>query len=206
MAQAPARKPRAADPIDGRTARAERTNEAVVEALLELIEDGDLQPSATRIAERAGVSLRTVFHHFEDMDSLFATAADRQIQRYATSARPVSADGPIAGRIDAFVAERGRMLESLTPVRRAATLSEPFSPPLASRLRWARERARKEVAIVFAPELAVRSAADRRELLAALAAVTDWSLWEALRAHQALSPAQARRTLGRIVSALLKEG
>ena len=97
------------------------------------------------------------------------------------------------------------MLESLTPVRRAATLSEPFSKPLASRMRWARERARKEVAILFAPELSLRSAADRRELLAALAAVTDWSLWEALRVHQGLSPAQARRALSRIVSALLRE-
>ena len=53
--------------IDGRLARSARTRHAVVDALLDLLGEGDLRPTAARIAERAGVSLRIVFHHFEDL-------------------------------------------------------------------------------------------------------------------------------------------
>jgi TetR/AcrR family transcriptional regulator of autoinduction and epiphytic fitness len=55
---------------DGRVLRGERNREAIVEALLELYQEGDPQPPARAIAERAGVSLRTVFQHFNDMDTL----------------------------------------------------------------------------------------------------------------------------------------
>src|SRR5690242_3251648 len=95
---------RASERPDGRTARTERTNGAVVEAYLSLIEEGDLRPSANRIADRAGVSLRTVFHHFEDMEKLFATLAERQLQRHAHDRLPDT--GPLADRIEAFVAAR----------------------------------------------------------------------------------------------------
>ncbi|MEK7692733.1 MAG: TetR family transcriptional regulator [Chloroflexota bacterium] len=185
-------------------ARAARTNDAVVEAFLSLIEEGDLRPGAQRIAERAGVSLRSVFHHFQDLETLFAAAAERQMRRVAAPA-PLPAGGPLADRIAAFVAARSRMLEAITPVRRAAVLNEPFSPTLAARLRWARDLAREEAARVFHVELRARKPSDRRDLLAALAVAAEWSTWEALRAHQGLTVAQARRVMARAIRALLKE-
>ena len=39
---------------------------------MELIVEGDLSPSAARVAEEAGIGLRTVFRHFDDMDALYA--------------------------------------------------------------------------------------------------------------------------------------
>ena len=196
---------RSTPPIDGRSARAERTMDAVVVAFLELVEEGDLRPSAQRVAERAGVSLRSVFHHFADMEALFATAADRQLRRIATLSTRVSAALPLPERIDSFVAARACVLEAVSPVRRASVLTEPFSHEVASRLRGARETMRDEVAHVFAPELSLRAVADRRELLAALTAVTEWPAWESLRTHQALSLVQARRVVTRTIIALLKE-
>ncbi len=138
--------------VDGRTARAARTNDAVVEAYLSLIDEGDLRPGAQRIAERAGVSLRSVFHHFQDLETLLGAAADRQTRRVGMPPR-LPADGPLAERIEAFVAARSRMLEAITPVRRAAVLNEPFSPTLAARLKWARDLARDDVARMFHAEL-----------------------------------------------------
>ena len=46
--------------VDGRHLRRERNREAVVEALLEFYREGNLQPSATEVAERAGSSARSV--------------------------------------------------------------------------------------------------------------------------------------------------
>src|SRR5262244_3920643 len=92
--------------MDGRIARGARARAAIVDALLELIEAGELRPSAARVAERAGVSLRSVFQHFKDVESLFAALADRQIERLAPLAGRVAAAGPLSKRLDAFVATR----------------------------------------------------------------------------------------------------
>ena len=110
----------APDETDGRIARGARARTAIVDALLALIEAGELRPSAARIAERAGVSLRSVFQHFKDVESLFAAMADRQRERLAPFLDSVPDEGPLEGRLDAFVAARTRLLESIAPVRRAA--------------------------------------------------------------------------------------
>src|ERR1044072_5768679 len=62
---------------DGRSARAARTRDAVVEALLSLLDEGNLRPTARQVAERAGVSLRSVYVHFDDLEDLFTAAAHR---------------------------------------------------------------------------------------------------------------------------------
>ena len=192
--------------VDGRLERGERARHAVVDALLGLIEEGDLRPTAPRIAERAGLSLRSVFHHFADLEALFAAAADRQLARVRGLARPLARRGPLRARLGAFVRQRARLLEAITPVRRAALLMEPFSDELAARLRRVRALGREEVARLFAPELAERRPGDRRELLAALTVVSGWHTWEALRAHERLSRPRAARALARMLAALLEGG
>ena len=62
---------------------AERTREAVVEALLSLLDEGELSPTAERVAERAAVSERSVFQHFSDREALFGAAATGQFERVA---------------------------------------------------------------------------------------------------------------------------
>ena len=189
--------------IDGRKARSTATRQTVVDALLALLTDGELQPTAPRIAARAGVSLRSVFQHFPDLETLFAAAADRQTARLRAMAHPLPTDGPLHARLSAFVAQRAGLLEALTPVRRAAVLMEPFSAEIARRLSGARAAGRSEVARVFAPELAACTPAERREVVAALAVASSWSTWEPLRAHHGLSVEQARKVMTRLVAALL---
>ncbi|MFN7179806.1 TetR/AcrR family transcriptional regulator [Hyphomonas sp.] len=62
---------------DGRRQRSERSRAQIIDALFALIREGDVSPSAAKVAERAGVGLRTVFRHFEDMDSLYVEMAER---------------------------------------------------------------------------------------------------------------------------------
>lgn len=167
--------------VDGRAARATRTRAAIVDALLALLEEGDLQPPATRIAERAGISLRLIYHHFGDLESLFRDAASRQAERLAAVAQPVDPDLPLEERIEQFCARRGRILEWMTPVRRASLLQEPFSEEL-SRAKVAFLRAgERAVRDLFHPELAELADPDRAEVEAALSAVAGWSTWDALR-------------------------
>jgi AcrR family transcriptional regulator len=174
----------------------------VADALLGLINEGELRPSAAAIAERAGVGMRTVFHHYQDLEALFRTVADAQLERMAQAARVIP-PGPLSGRIDAFVDERARLHEMITPVRRAALLAEPFSSEIAGRLAWVRERAHREVARVFAPELQLLPAARRRDVTEAITVAASWAAWEALRAHQELSVAQAKRVVRRMITSLI---
>ena len=68
-------KPRRAD--DGRLRRSERSRELIADALYELLAEGDIEPSAQKVADRAGVGIRTVFRLFSDMDALYATVNAR---------------------------------------------------------------------------------------------------------------------------------
>ena len=189
---------------DGRAERAERTREAVAEAMLGLIAGGDLKPTAEAIAESAGVSLRTVFHHYENLESLLATVADLQMARLDRLSQPVDAKGSLEDRIERFTAERAKLLEAITPVRRAALLTEPFSHEIGSRLAATRQRGQREVEVLFAPELGRLPAADRREVLAAITTIASWSAWEAMRSHQGLSAAQSRRVMARTITGMLE--
>lgn len=196
---------RTATEIDGRTARSARTRDAVADAFLDLLHAGNLRPTAKQVADAAGVSLRSVFQHFDDLDTLFAEVADRQIQRLQTLMPTPPPSAPFRERLEKFVAGRSRLLEAISPVRRAAVLQEPFSEVVGKRLRWVRVAAQAEIAAAFAPELKAGSPSDRAELLAALDIAANWGTWEALRTQHGMPPEAASRTMTRMIEALLKE-
>jgi TetR/AcrR family transcriptional regulator of autoinduction and epiphytic fitness len=189
--------------IDGRLARSARTRHAVVDALLDLLGEGDLRPTAARIAERAGVSLRLVFHHFDDLEAIYSELADRQTERVKPLTIPISPATPFARRVEVFSAQRGRLLETLSPVRRAAVLMEPFRPALAKRLKQARDLMRAAAIAAFAPELSKLAADEKRATTAALDVVTSWVAWEQMRRHQGLSETDARTVMATTIRALL---
>jgi len=196
--------PRTVPSGDRRRARGATTRAAVVEALLALLYEGDLRPTGPRIAARAGVSLRSVFQHFADLDALFATAAERQGERIRALSPPLAVAGTPAARAAALAAQRARVFEAIAPVRRAALLMEPFAPAIATRLAALRVAQRRDLRRVFAPELARLPAAQRRARLAALAALCGFSTWHVLRAHQGLGVAAARQVVTRALAALLR--
>ena len=83
MSRAAVPTPTTAPPTDGRARRRERNREAVVAALLELYREGRLQPSADEVAERAGVSVRSVFRYLDDTEAMVRAGSTRQQQHLA---------------------------------------------------------------------------------------------------------------------------
>jgi TetR/AcrR family transcriptional regulator, regulator of autoinduction and epiphytic fitness len=166
---------------DGRTARAVRTRGVIVDALLALLEEGDLQPTATRIAERAGISLRLIYHHFGDLEALFRAAAARQAERMVERFAPVPSGLPTDERIEAFVEQRTAVLEWMTPVRRASLLQEPFSEELTKARDAGYQIGEQQVAKLFHDEIEELPADEREVVLTSLNAVAGWSFWDSLR-------------------------
>lgn len=190
---------------DGRHARSQRTRTAVAEAMLDCLEEGMLRPSAKEVAERAGVSSRAVFRHFENMESLFEEASQIQIERVMSTLPPVLGEGSLDQRVDSLVRHAAHCHEVIAPVRRAALLSEPFSKVIQERHAWMRSIFRKHVREVFSTELKVLAEPQRRNRIALLSAMFSFSYWEELRRHEKLTTAAASRALCNAVLAVLRQ-
>ncbi|MGC4850978.1 TetR/AcrR family transcriptional regulator [Micromonospora sp. DT15] len=190
--------------VDGRTARAERTRAAIVEAHLALISEGDLRPTGERISERAGISLRTLWTNFKDMETLFEASGAEVLRQQDAAHRPISPGLPLAKRVDAYCRQRARLLQLIAPSARAAQMREPVSEQLhRNRLKHI-ERVRDEVEELFAVELA-EAGAGREQLLNALVVASTWQSWSMLRYGLGLGVDQARAVMARTVGALLAE-
>jgi AcrR family transcriptional regulator len=61
---------------DGRRKRGDQSRRQIVDAMIDLVRSGEMSPSAAQVAERAGVGLRTVFRHFDEMEVLYREMAE----------------------------------------------------------------------------------------------------------------------------------
>lgn len=173
---------------DGRVARGERTREAIIDAHSALLREGDLRPTGKAVAVRAGVSLRTLWLNFKDIESLLEATGRYWLDHDASSWTPVPADLPLAVRIDRFCVQRAGRLEGLAPAARSGLTSEPFSPALrAARLQHL-ERLHDDLVATFGAELGDARDSTAHRLLFALANSMTWQL---LRDDEGLSVEEA---------------
>jgi AcrR family transcriptional regulator len=176
--------------LDGRARRRERSRDAIVRALHALIGEDNAQPTAQQVAERAKVGLRSVFRHFDDMDSLYAEVG-AQIQ---AEARPLIAGAPTEGsveeRLRRIVSQRGAFFEHVAPYVRAGALGRRRSPFLQRQhVRLVREL--RERLLVALPELGRAPA----NLLESLDLALSFDSWDRLRGDQKLSRERAAAVL-----------
>ena len=185
--------------LDGRVQRAVRSRAAVVDAILDLLSEGHAQPTAQIVAERSGVSVRSIFRLFDDMASLHRAAAERQVERVMGLLVPLPSEGPVADRVAALVANRRDVYETISPVRRVAVRAAATSPPIADELRRVAELFRGQVASTFRAEVAGSGPG----VLDALDLVASWEAWERLRTVQGLDPGAAAGIVTVTLTALL---
>jgi TetR/AcrR family transcriptional regulator of autoinduction and epiphytic fitness len=167
--------------IDGRRARGMRTRDAIVTALMDLVALGDLNPTAQRIADRAGVSVRSVYQHFTDVDGLFEQAGARLHEHVTRLAADIDPGMDLAEKVARVVTARAAALEMITPFSRAARVMDPTSPVINEwRLVMLRE-ARDRIAVVFGPEIAKAPENQRELLLDSIDCLATWQTWDHLR-------------------------
>ena len=189
--------------VDGRFQRSQRTRLLVLDAFLDLLDEGDLAPTAQRTAERSGVSLRTVFHHFNDMETIHDLAGQRMIRRIAAQTRKVPTGGPLARRIDAFIENRIAVNRMMHNVSSAARLREPLSPALQRNRDYLIRLGDREIRAVFSRELSSLPPSAQDALVAAIALVSNWGSWYSLTEELGVDPAPAGEVLRASLRALL---
>lgn len=189
--------------VDGRVARAERTRRAVVEAHISLISAGELTPTGAQIADRAGVSLRSLWGNFNDLETLFAATGAEVMRRQDAMIASIDADLPLDERLEEYCRQRARILEFIAPFARSSEIRAPFSRELQrNRVRYL-HGVRSEIEALFAGELTGLDVADRREVLQALGITVTWPTWVSLRDVMRLSIPEATAVMTRMVAALL---
>lgn len=197
-------RPAAAAVVDGRHARSERSRQAMVDALLDLLRAGTLRPSSAQIAERAGVTQRTLFNQFGDMDSLISAVAARQSER-VLSLLPSAGQGTLEERAERYCEGLEVLLEETMNVRWAVVTSATPMAPASAAVGTARQFVRRRLADAFAPELDAVGGATADEVLEALEIETDPVVWRMRRVQQELSAGQARAVVQRTILALLRD-
>lgn len=188
--------------VDGRRLRREQNREAVIDALIELFEQGVYTPSSAEIAERAGISPRSLFRYFADVDDLNRAAVERHISTHrALFEIDIDPDAPTASKIEQFVEARVRLHESVAPAARAARLSAHRHEPLAAQLSETRRFMRTQVLRTFGPELS----GERGPLLPAVDELCSFEAYEFLRNGQGLSRGKATAALIAALTQLLDD-
>lgn len=185
---------------DGRRLRREQNREAVIDALVELFEEGRYQPGTAEIAERAGLSPRSLFRYFDDVDDLNHAAVDRQLAK----ARPlldlgVGPDAPTAEKIRHLVARRVQLHEATTAGARAARASAHRRPVVAAQLHDSRAYLCHQIERLFPDELGDA----RATLLPPVDALCSFETYELLRHDHGLSPTEVTTALVTALTRLL---
>lgn len=194
----PSRSAARAESTDGRQRRSERSREAIVQALFDLVGEGILQPTAQQVAESAGVGIRSVFRHFADMDSLFVEM-DARLQADALPLlRGEPPDGDTAKRARALVDRRIAFFERIAPYKRAGTIQRWRSEFLRGQ-HGVLVRALRADLLRWLPELRGAPA----DGIEALDLALSFEAWDRLRTDQRLGRDRARDALLRIVLAVL---
>jgi len=195
--------------LDGRLSRAARSRAAICDACLDLLQEGVLRPSADQLADRAGLSRRSIFYHFKDLAELYDAVVEAGLQRCAPLLEEVSAELPLELRIRQLVERRCSFFEATSPFTWALTaqsLGGEASEQARRVSRSALESQRADVERLFGDQLQGRSRGERGELIEALASAANAPTWEYLRRTRGLSIPRARGVVGRTLKALLGAG
>lgn len=179
---------------DGRSARRSRNRAAVLDAFLDLLEDGVDWPTADEIAARSGVSARSIFRFFADLNELQDAGIARQFERVAHLLLiPIDpAASLLHERAAALSRQRRNLWEAVTPSRRFVARG-PLSSRLAISVRQSDLVMREQVRWLFRPELdSVADLTRRRWVMDYLDVAASWLAWDYRRATLGRSATDAQ--------------
>ncbi|TPE61788.1 TetR/AcrR family transcriptional regulator [Sandaracinobacter neustonicus] len=184
--------------VDGRRERSAASRRQILAAMIDLVESGQPSPTAETVAARAGVSLRTVFRHFEEMEKLHLELAAVVFERV----RPIL-DRPIEQRewpdsLTDAIARRAEFFEMMAPFKTAIDVHRHRSRAIAAQHRRITVMSRDLLAASVPSQLL----ADREkfELLSLLLSL---EAWQRLREQQGLTVEESRQAVLRAARALI---
>lgn len=186
---------------DGRKLRSEDSKRKIVAAMLELVREGRIAPTAEEVANRAQVGLRTVFRRFKDMESLYAEMAGAIDDKIESIVDQPSDNRSWEDNLRQLVDRRLQVYEIIMPYRVAAEALKFQSTILLTRhMQIVRDERHRLLALL--PD----DLQEDRLLVEGLEAALSFDMWNQLRNDQRLSAEEGGAVVTLIVSSLLATG
>jgi AcrR family transcriptional regulator len=186
---------------DGRIARGERMKEAILRTTMAMVKEGNLIPSAQQISARAGVAIRSVFRHFDDMENLHI-AFDQMLQddlqkEYPGGIPSVEPDAPLSERITRLIEFRSFIWEHHENI--ILSTQAQFWRSRALRKNYARHQSNlRQELDEWLPELKDFDRTARESANA----IISFEMWNRLRRHQGLGKAQATKVIASMLNSV----
>ena len=189
---------------DGRTLRRERGRAAVTDAMIALVLEGHLPPSAEQLAARSGVSVASVFRYFDGLDDLRRAATEEYFQRYDHLFEiPDIGEGRLADRIERVVDVRLRLYSTADQMGRLIRIRAHDDAAARDNLTRLRHTYNDQLRHHFDAELAPLDTDHRDDFVDTVATLTSFESWEQLRGHRHRTDQQIRRAWINAISRLL---
>lgn len=186
--------------LDGRIERTAATRRKILNVTRELILDGTIDPTASEIAAKAGITTRTLFRHFPDMEALHRSfIEDTEASAAHVMDEPFPAGTPDQWQqlINVVIDRRARVYESLLPLYISTIWSRYRAAASGSTQHKGVGRRRRRLKDVLPDEIV-----DDPILFEALDGVLSIEYWISLRRDQRLSVAKAKRVVSVAVEKL----
>jgi AcrR family transcriptional regulator len=177
-----------------------------IDAFIDLVLEGNLPPTTEQVAERAGISMATLFRYFENLNVMRRDAAVRMLERFPLLRVSDVGEGPLRERIERFAAIRVALWEKvhlLAQLQRSIVLQDSDA---AQMIDFVRGVMVDEVREHFAPELRGLTSAQHDDAVALIATLTSVESWEQFRRTYGRSPLQTRRAWAQAIDAILSGG
>ncbi len=189
---------------DGRNRRAAETRRKIIEAAKAMIAETSEAPTVVGVARRADVSVRSVFQHFKDVQSLFVTVVDN-VRDTMDVPEATAQDLPLDRRVDGLVSNLATVFDQIVPLHVAAG-QFVHHPALNERRVVLRQRLREATLQLFAAEFATLGDEARERLVDAICAALSLDAWIVLRRQEKRSFEQAVGVWQLTLKALLEHG
>jgi AcrR family transcriptional regulator len=184
---------------DGRRRRSQDSRARIVQAMLDLVREGEISPSAELVATRADVGLRTVFRHFKDLESLYLEMSAVIEGELMSLVHTPFKGATWRERVLELVERRGWAYERIGPFKRASEVLRHSSPTLVAdntkMVEVSREILRRQLPVEIAKD---------RVLFEGIDMLLSFDVWNRLRRDQALSPKRATEVLQGMIGRLLE--
>jgi AcrR family transcriptional regulator len=155
-------------PVDGRVARRQRNQDAVLDVVLDMFAEDMMFPTIEQASNRSGLSLRSLYRYYADPGELIEAAIKRSQERaVALSHLPHIGEGPFDVRLDDFVVMRLGLYDVNGPMFRATIHNAATHPRVRDELHTSRRLLREQFELQFATELDALSPRARRSALEA---------------------------------------
>ena len=179
---------------DDRLVRDLQVKNALLQAALDLIRVGDVEPTAVAIAKIAGVSDRAILQQFASLGALYAAAFDLAVSRAFECRPPADRVTPLTGRVELLVSDRSELFEEWLPLWHFAGRVQGVAPDVGLGGARLRKLLRERLAAWFAPEFDRLHPTSRDLVLDALDVAFGLDAWMNMRDQLRLSPVRAAQT------------